>query len=50
MAAAQADCTDEFAALLDRIAATEHDQPGRMHDAVEQRRIVLDEIVPDVGR
>ncbi len=50
MAAVQADCTDEFAALLDRLAAAAHDQPGHMHDAVQQRRIILNKIVPAVGR
>src|SRR3546814_16600857 len=49
MAAADADRADRLAVDADRIAAAENDEARRVDDAVQQRRIVLDEIVPTVG-
>src|SRR5690606_28602232 len=44
--AADADTADHRIVFANRVTAAKHDQPRGLHNAVEQRRIVLDEVEP----
>ena len=50
MPAAEADCADYVAFERDRKAAAEHDKARGVGDAVQKRRVVLDEVEPGVRR